>query len=178
MQRLSYTIAIGLFLIFFASCAMRPRIEFAHSREENKRFRPSEEAEESVNQTTALDQLTFENFRDAIQKFWHAPYVWGGSSPSGTDCSGLISSLYRRATNITLPHSTNQLSNMGVSVKRLQFADLVFFSTGRIRKPSHVGLYIDNDFFLHASVSEGVTLSKLADSPWRENFLGARRILK
>jgi len=119
-------------------------------------------------------------FRAEIQRFWEAPYVWGGASPAGTDCSGLIVTVYKKAMNISLPHSTIQLYRQGrqVGPQELRFGDLLFFSPRGRRDPSHVGLYVDKGMFLHASVSQGVTLSRLADNPYRQEFLGARRILR
>ena len=119
-------------------------------------------------------------FKKEIQRFWGAPYVWGGASPAGTDCSGLIVTIYKRAMNISLPHSTYQLYRQGRSIsgRELLFGDLLFFAPGGRGEPSHVGLYVAKGLFLHASVAEGVTLSRLADKPYFQEYLGARRILR
>ncbi|NLP12044.1 C40 family peptidase [bacterium] len=127
-----------------------------------------------------LDPELVERFKAEIRRFWQAPYVWGGASPQGTDCSGLVYSLYRRAADQTIPRLTTDMYTEGLPVnwKNLHFADLVFFSMGAGRTPRHVGLYIDRGFFIHASVSNGVTLSHISDSPYMETYLGARRYLK
>jgi len=129
---------------------------------------------------TPLDPELVERFKAEIRRFWQAPYVWGGASPQGTDCSGLVHSLYLRAADETIPRHTTDLYAAGLPVnwKNLRFADLVFFSMGAGRTPRHVGLYIDRGFFIHASVSNGVTLSHFSDPPYMETYLGARRYLE
>ncbi len=87
--------------------------------------------------------------------------------------------LYKEAAGISLPHSTLQMYNMGRPVHKnyLKFADLLFFNTKGGIKPNHVGFYLSEGVFLHASVSRGVTLDNMWDSPYNKQLLGARRIL-
>jgi len=127
-----------------------------------------------------LDPVLQERFKAEIRRFWQAPYVWGGASPQGTDCSGLVHIIYQRAAGVDIPRLTGQLFDQGwpVPVQRLRFTDLVFFNMGQGREPRHVGLYVDRGFFIHASVSSGVMLSRLSESPYRESYLGARRYLQ
>jgi|GEM_PF-6297316 len=119
-------------------------------------------------------------FAEAIKPFLDAPYLWGGDTPYGTDCSGLIMALYAQAADISLPHSTAQMFKMGYPVqkKNVKFADLLFFNTkgGGVR-PSHVGLYLSKGIFLHASVSRGVALDSMSESPYKHQLIGIRRIL-
>ncbi len=126
-----------------------------------------------------LNAALLERFKAEIRRFWQAPYVWGGASPQGTDCSGLVYIIYQRAAEVDIPRQTADLFDQGLPVpaELLRFTDLVFFNNGRGRLPTHVGLYIENGFFIHASVSSGVTLSCLSDPPFSENYIGARRFL-
>lgn len=126
------------------------------------------------------DKVLFERFKKEIQLFWRAPYQWGGASPSGADCSGLVATIYARAANIDLPHSTSDLFQIGnrIAPRSLRFADLVFFSENRGRRPTHVGIYIEKGYFLHASSSNGVRISKLRTPFYLNTFIGARRILE
>ncbi len=127
-----------------------------------------------------LNKTMYNAFIAEIKRFMGAPYVWGGASPSGTDCSGLIATMYKRAADIDLPHSTTQLSKTGtsVSVRDLKFGDLLFFNDGQGKKPLHVGFYLAKGKFVHASVSSGVTVSILTQSPYKQQYLGAKRILE
>jgi cell wall-associated NlpC family hydrolase len=106
------------------------------------------------------------------------PYVYGGSSRKGIDCSGFTSQVYSTAADVSLPRSAREQYSVGATVLRneLRFGDLVFFNTTG-RSPSHVGIYIEDDLFAHASVSDGVTFSSLQSTYYRKRFVGARRII-
>lgn len=130
-------------------------------------------------QQTPLSAELMERFKEEVRRFWQAPYVWGGASPMGTDCSGLVYIIYQRAAGVRLPRQAADLYEQGVPIpsRYLRFSDLVFFSDDGNRKVSHVGLYIDRGFFIHASVSQGVRLSRLSEPPYKELYVGARRFL-
>ena len=102
------------------------------------------------------------------------PYVWGGASPGGFDCSGLVMYSYAQV-GVSLPHSSYAQYNMGVAVPRdqLQPGDLVFFDG-----LGHVGLYIGGGMFVHAPHSGTVVQVASLDSGWyAATYVGARRIL-
>lgn len=130
-------------------------------------------------QEKPLSPELLERFKEEVRRFWQAPYVWGGASPHGTDCSGLVYIIYQRASGVRVPRQTADLYEQGVPIPScyLRFSDLVFFSDTDSRKVSHVGLYIDGGFFIHASVSRGVQLSRLSEPPYKELYIGARRFL-
>jgi probable lipoprotein NlpC len=130
-------------------------------------------------QLQGVSEQTFEKFKKEVQRYYGTPYVWGGASTAGMDCSGLVASIYREAFHKKLPHSSSALFKQGYRIpsEKLAFGDLVFFAEGRSLKPSHVGIYITAGIFLHATVSEGVTLSKLYENPWNRWYVGARRVL-
>jgi hypothetical protein len=107
------------------------------------------------------------------------PYALGGNSEEGMDCSAFTGHVFRQAADRTLPRSTHDQYKLGrgVGKGRLQFGDLVFFNTTG-QSPSHVGLFIGDDLFAHASVSYGVTISSLQSSYYRKRYIGARRIVE
>jgi cell wall-associated NlpC family hydrolase len=107
------------------------------------------------------------------------PYRYGGTERDGIDCSGFTSRLYRGASLPDLPRSTREQYRQGNPVRRdsLLFGDLVFFNTTG-ESPSHVGVFIEDDVFAHASVSFGVTLSSLKSTYYRERYVGARRVIR
>jgi lipoprotein Spr len=115
---------------------------------------------------------------EQLAKSWiGTPYVFGGSSRSGTDCSGYVMQLYKEHYGISLPHNAGQMydDSRGSSVSRgsLQEGDLVFF--GSFWKIDHVGIYLKGDRFTHASSSKGVMISPMSDNYWRPKYQGARR---
>ena len=95
------------------------------------------------------------------------------------DCSGFTSRVYREASLPSLSRSTRDQFKQGRPVQRdaLQFGDLVFFNTTG-DSPSHVGLFIEDDVFAHASVSFGVTLSSLQSTYYKQRYIGARRVIR
>jgi len=114
-----------------------------------------------------------------VVSYLGTPYAYGGSTKNGIDCSGLTSKVYSSAINKQLPRSTRDQYQQGMRISKdeLQFGDLVFFNTtGRI--PSHVGIYIEDDLFVHASVSYGVTISSLESSYYKKRFIGGRRLVE
>ncbi|MCE9679313.1 NlpC/P60 family protein [Shewanella sp. AS1] len=103
-------------------------------------------------------------------------YQIGGLSSKGIDCSGFVYVTYRDKFGIKLPRATDHQKNVGtkVSKKELKAGDLVFFMTGRSQR--HVGIYLEEGKFLHASTSKGVMISRLSDYYWKDKFWQARRI--
>lgn len=104
------------------------------------------------------------------------PYRYGGDSPRGFDCSGLV--YYAHLSNgIPIPRTTRDQHRRAdpVSLRELAPGDLLFFRETS-RKPSHVGLYVGDGRFIHASTSEqAVTLSQLSNPYWQKHLLGAGR---
>lgn len=103
-------------------------------------------------------------------------YRWGGDSHSGIDCSAFTRRIMASVIHQYLPRTALEQSRIGlrVSQRELKVGDLVFFET----QPNvhHVGVYVGNDSFIHASSSEGVTLSHLSNQYWQNHYITARRI--
>lgn len=130
---------------------------------------------------TALEQKETGPLRGRIlaqyQKWKGTDYKWGGTSHQGVDCSALMQHLLSDAAHLSLPRTTGEQIHRGVQVAeyRLKAGDLIFFQTGPNRR--HVGVYIGNSQFIHASTSQGVTVSTLANDYWHTHFITARRII-
>jgi len=110
-----------------------------------------------------------------LSRWQGTPYELGGLDTEGVDCSGLTYVVYQDLFGARLPRTTRQQGVIGRSVKRgdLEPGDLVFFKTGVRQR--HVGIYVEDDLFLHASRSSGVRLSSLDSRYWRQRYWKARR---
>ena len=105
------------------------------------------------------------------------PYVFGGTSPGGFDCSGYVRYVFAQA-GIYLPRTADAQYEVGypVSMSELRAGDLVFFSTYEYG-PSHVGIYLGDGSFINASSSRGVAVDSLNSSYWGSCYIGARRVM-
>ena len=122
---------------------------------------------------TNVKQLLSQQHRD-----WKStPYKLGGNSKNGIDCSGFVHITFKQRLGLDVPRTTSQLSKTGkkISRKKLAVGDLVFFNTGFSKR--HVGIYIGNRSFLHASTSKGVMISSMDSPYWSKHYWKATRIL-
>lgn len=113
--------------------------------------------------------------RSAI-RFIGVPYVFGGTGVYGFDCSGYVQHVFAML-GVHLPRTADAQYYAGRSTGgQIVAGDLVFFQT-YAPGPSHVGIYLGNGKFVHASSSHGVTISRLRDSYWAARYLGAKRYM-
>ena len=108
-------------------------------------------------------------------------YVWGAQGPSTFDCSGFTYYVFKNAANITLPRVSQDQSTYGtyVSKSNLKVGDLVFFDTNGANdgNVSHVGIYLGNNQFIHASSSKGKVVISEMSSYYSGAYVNARRVL-
>ena len=104
-------------------------------------------------------------------------YRLGGSTRKGIDCSAFVQRTFREQFGLELPRSTSEQQDSGKSISRSQLrtGDLVLFRAGSTGR--HVGIYIGNDQFVHASTSSGVTISSMNEPYWKKRYNEARRVL-
>ncbi len=113
-----------------------------------------------------------------VIKFLDTPYKYGGSTQKGIDCSAFTLQVFQNSLSIDLPRSAREQYAVGdkISKEDLQFGDLVFFNTRRASNPGHVGIYLGENQFVHASRSLGVTVSSLDAAYYKKRYVGARRV--
>lgn len=137
----------------------------------------------SIVPTSSDNQMTTSSQKgDALiataKTFMGSPYVWGGETTAGFDCSSFTQYVMKQ-NGITIPRTAAEQYAVGTAVDKsnLQVGDLVFFTT---YKPgaSHVGFYMGNNQFIHdSSAAKQVTISSLDEKFYTEHYIGARRYI-
>ena len=156
MQRVKALLTIGVVLFAFSGCASAPVASSGSTR-------PS--APEHGETAAAL-----------AAKMVGKPYKYGGSSPSGFDCSGLVTYSFRQA-GVALPHNTAQQRTTSrlIKVAELRRGDLLFFDQEG-KKHGHVGIYLGEGRFVHApSSGKSVRTDALSNPYWKKHLTEARR---
>jgi len=114
-----------------------------------------------------------------IIKYLNVPYLYGGNSKSGIDCSAFTQNIYKKTLSTNLFRTARDQYKQGEVISNmedLKFGDLVFFDTREDVRPGHVGIYIGDNLFAHASTKKGVTISSITHSYYKTRFMGGRRI--
>ena len=147
-------------LIFIMSCAH-------HQKESDDGLREAHHAPGQIQKQLEAEYQRWQGTRHRM----------GGSSSSGVDCSGFVKAVYKNIFKMDLPRTTKAQATLGRSVNKtdLQAGDLVFFKPPSY--PRHVGIYLSNSEFVHASKTKGVTISKMDPYYWDKYFWTARRLL-
>jgi cell wall-associated NlpC family hydrolase len=111
------------------------------------------------------------------EKWLGTPYVWGGESKSGADCSGFVMEVYKKV-GVKLPRTAAEQYEYGksIDIRNAEMGDLIFFR--KSDKISHVGIYLGANFFIHASSSSGVIVQDLTTFGSTPVYAGCRKILK
>ncbi len=120
---------------------------------------------------TNREKLLFE-----IVKYLDTPYKYGGQSKKGIDCSAFTQQVYKKSLGVELPRTAREQYKVGKKVSELKFGDLVYFDTQKGVFPGHVGIYLGDSLFAHASSVQGVTITPLNNKYFKKRFVGARRI--
>ncbi|MEB3101875.1 C40 family peptidase [Paenibacillaceae bacterium T2] len=115
--------------------------------------------------------------QQTVKELVGTPYKWAGTSTNGFDCSGFTQYVFKQF-DTELPHYSKGQSYLGDKVEKseLRTGDLVFFNTGGFGI-SHVGIYIGDGKFVHASTDAGVVISRLDETYYAKRYVTARRIL-
>ncbi len=123
--------------------------------------------------------LNYDRFKASIESFLGTPYVWGGNTRRGVDCSG-FTRLVMQENGYNIPRVSRDQARVGTEVHTtgLNLGDLLFFDTKGMGHVTHVGIYLGGNLLVHASSSKGVTLVLFSDRYFKSRFLGARRIVR
>lgn len=126
---------------------------------------------------TEVENLPSKSLLETVDSWYGVRYRTGGNTHSGVDCSGFTCAVYAALYGYALPRVSRDQYNLSrkISTTELQEGDLVFFNT-KGNGVSHVGVYLGNNKFIHASVSRGVMVSGLFEPYYIQRFVGAGRI--
>ncbi|WP_054859388.1 NlpC/P60 family protein [Gracilibacillus sp. JCM 18860] len=136
--------------------------------------KPTEEMSKQITVKTSSPSGTTQQIIQTAKQYQGTPYIWGGVTPNGFDCSGYIQYVYNQY-DISLPRTVHEIWNATMQVQKPSIGDLVFFETYK-PGPSHAGIYLGDGKFIHAGASRGVEISTLDQEYWSKRYLGAKRI--
>ena len=124
-----------------------------------------------------VTEQSLEQLFSSIDVYIGTPYRRGGTNPDGFDCSGFVHYLYQQNFRMLLPRTSEEQALLGTMVpkKQLQPGDLVFFS-GSGERVDHVGIYIGDNNFAHASIA-GVKVNQLDDWYYNLHYACAARVI-
>jgi len=130
------------------------------------------------NKSIVIDSSATQFLYYKIHEWIGTKYKYAGGSKNGIDCSGFVSEIYKEVYCINLTGGSNDIFQMGKSLERkeLKEGDLLFFKIKR-GQVSHVGIYLQNNKFAHASVQNGVIVSDLDEAYYKKYFFKGGRIV-
>jgi lipoprotein Spr len=123
-----------------------------------------------------VETITNHSLFTAIEKWWGTRYRYGGATEKGIDCSAYAGTIVHQVYGLVLPRTARDQYANCIKLEKEQMlqGDLVFFNArGGI---SHVGIYLGNGYFTHASTSIGVTISNLSETYWNKKFVSGGRL--
>ena len=134
----------------------------------------------SIQMDIAVEEINNIPLLQKIDEWWGTPYVLGGSSKRGVDCSYFTLDVMNAIYNTNLKRTAAEQYNQSEKIdwSDLKEGDLIFFKTDGRRSISHVGIYMTNNKFAHASTSQGVTISDLSEPYWQKRLYSLGRVLK
>ena len=132
----------------------------------------------AIKMNVEVERLANRDLYKFIESWWGTPYRMGGSTQKGVDCSAFTQTLMSVIYGLQIPRTAREQKAFSAVVDEdeLREGDLVFFNT-RGRGVSHVGIYLLDNQFVHASSSGGVMISNLNDNYWHKRFMNAGRVV-
>ena len=132
----------------------------------------------SIKMDIAVESIVNIPLLQKIDEWWGTPYSLGGSTKNGVDCSYFTLDVMKNIYNVSLKRTAAEQYEQSTKIEwnELKEGDLIFFKADGRRNISHVGIYLANNKFAHASTSQGVTISDLADPYWQRRLYSLGRV--
>lgn len=133
----------------------------------------------SLSEFVTSSEMINEDVTMKIIEYLDTPYLWGGSSFRGIDCSAFVQTVMYQALGISLPRTSYEQSTVGMDITKeeLKFGDLLFFDTMNKGRTTHVAIYIGNGNFVHSGSKTGVAFASLSSDYYTRTFLKAKRVI-
>lgn len=170
------------FNLYVLLCVVAAAVAVTSCHTTKKTTKPASPGKENVEHKKKPGRPAAKSVADALvseaEGWLGVPYLWGGNTTSGVDCSGFLTAVYRDAVGIKLPRTTKLQKEycLAVDNDRRAVGDILFFSSKKSRgKVAHVGMYIGNNKMIHSSSSRGVVIDDLSMRYYKEHFLGVGR---
>lgn len=181
MKKLILFLGVLFFIQFFSSCSGTKASSSSVTKAPKKTVADTKPSQTKTSKDILkkysdkldvhISKLETPMLYEMIDEWIGVPYRYAGLSKKGIDCSGFVSVVYKNITHKTVPRTTKDLYNSisAISRSQLQEGDLVFFNYSG-KKNSHVGIYLHNGKFVHASSSKGVIISDLNNPHYKQTF--------
>jgi cell wall-associated NlpC family hydrolase len=172
IKKLSYLIVLFLLSYFLTDCKSKKKLksDFETNKEE---FTESQKiVAEKMNMS--IHQVKAHSLYKFISEWYGTPYSYSSCNKSGVDCSCFTNLLYQNVFKMNLPRSSKEMFDKcnKINKNNLQEGDLVFFNTNG-KGTSHVGVYLKDGKFVHASTKKGVMISHMDEEYFKKTFCGA-----
>jgi murein DD-endopeptidase / murein LD-carboxypeptidase len=164
---------IGCAIAFFSLGCMEPSVRYIRDPQGGVRMLVPANWDYRTNYQVPVTRL-----KKIADSYLGTRYKSGGMSRAGLDCSGFVCLVFKELNQARLPRSSGQQWKLGrgVSIADARAGDFVFFRGGLFGMVNHVGIYMGDNSFIHASKSSGVIYSTLDDDYYKKHFAGIRRV--
>lgn len=170
---------ISSFVLYLSSCKHHKTISSTNPNPKENNLSSSKSIRKKYAEKLGVSESDIKNEKlyQFINDWYGVKYKYGGKDKSGIDCSGLTSTLYSSVYKKTISSSTKALVNEVKKIKQsdLKEGDLVFFNTNG-KSISHVGVYLQNQKFVHASTKKGVMISDLNEPYFQKTYVSSGRV--
>lgn len=156
-------------ILFCTLVGCQPYPRYTSSKEKRTRIAVQDSTGRTTNDNLRLGLI--------VQSYLGKPYTGRSKYVDGVDCSFFVSEVFRKFDQRQMPRTVAEQYQLGkvITRKNLAYGDLVYFKTER-SKVSHVGIYIGENQFIHASTSRGVIITDMSEKYWSKRYVGSRRI--
>jgi lipoprotein Spr len=163
-----------LIVFFFISCSSNKKLSSKKNDVKNNNEIVIKYAELLNTEKKKITNLKLYGF---INDWYGTPYKYGGSNKLGIDCSGFVNLFYNEVFNKKIPRTVNEIYLNSIEINRndINEGDFIFFKI-ESKKVSHIGIYLINDKFVHASTKKGIMISDLNEPYFKKNLFKFGRI--